>query len=144
MSWRQYRRFFLEGARDLNNIYCEQNVVAVPQELCLLRREVFLRAGGFDDQRFPQVFHDLDLSLRLRQLGYRNAYTPCCRGRLAGAGEPVDDGAAVRELALFRQQWREVLRQGDPYYNPGRFCAENRISRREWIVWYAGETPDAA
>lgn len=144
MSWRQYRRFFLQGARDLNNIYCEQNVVAVPLELCLLRREVFLRAGGFDDQRFPRVFHDLDLSLRLRQLGYRNAYTPCGRGRLAGAGEPVDDEAASRELALFRQQWREVLRQGDPYYNPGRFCAENRISRREWLAWYAGETPEAA
>ena len=143
-SWRQYRRFFLEGARDLNNIYCEQNVLAVPAELCLLRREVFVRAGGLDEQRFPQVFHDLDLSLRLRQQGYRNVYTPCCRGHLTGAGEPINDDAAALELVAFRQQWREELRQGDPYYNPGRFCEENKITRQQWLAWYTGEIAHAA
>ena len=138
MSWRQYRRFFLEGSRDLNNIYCEQNVLAAPIDLCLVRKEVFELVGGFDEQLFPQVWYDLDLSLKLRQRGYANVYTPCCRGRGAGSGTTVSSEVAEKELAAFRDKWRTVLINGDPYYNPGKILAERKISREQWLAWYAG------
>lgn len=140
VSWRQYRRFFLEGSRDLNNIYCEQNVLAVPIDLCLVRRELFDLVGGFDEELLPRAFFDLDFCLKLRQQGYHNACTPCCRGRLDGQGwADIDDAAGARELAAFRERWRGVLIHGDPYYNPGKILSEKKISREQWLTWYAGK-----
>jgi glycosyltransferase involved in cell wall biosynthesis len=145
MSWRQYRHFFLEGSRDLNNIYCEQNVLAVPIDLCLVRKDLFDLAGGFAQELFPQVMYDLDLSLKLRQHGYANVYTPCCRGRLAqDSGATISDEAAAKEMAAFRVKWSMVLKNGDPYYNPGKILAARKISREQWLQWYAGHPADAA
>jgi len=145
MSWRQYRRFFLEASRDLNNIYCEQNVLAVPIDLCLVKKDLFDLVGGFDGQLFPQVFYDLDFSLKLRQKGYANVYTPCCRGRQAGASRTMVSGAAAeKEMAAFRDRWRTVLKNGDPYYNPGKSIADRKISRAQWLAWYSGSPAKAA
>ncbi|MHB8788713.1 MAG: glycosyltransferase family 2 protein [Desulfobulbaceae bacterium] len=145
MSWRQYRHFFLEGSRDLNNIYCEQNVLAVPVDLCLVRKDLFDLVGGFAEELFPQVMYDLDFSLKLREHGYANVYTPCCRGRLArDSGTTISDEAAAREMAAFRVKWSMVLKNGDPYYNPGKILADRKISREKWLQWYAGRPADAA
>lgn len=145
MSWRAYRRFFLEASRDLNNIYCEQNVLAVPIDLCLVRKELFDQVGGFAEELFPQVFFDLDFSLQLRRAGYANVYTPRCRGRLAAeSGTTVSSEAAAKELAAFQDKWRTVLKNGDPYYNPGKIVAERKISREQWLEWYAGSPAKAA
>lgn len=145
MSWREYRRFFLEASRDLNNIYCEQNVLAVPIDLCLVRKELFDQVGGFDEQLFPQAWYDLDFSLKLREQGYRNVYTPCCQGRLVGSsGTTVSSEIAEKELAMFREKWRPVLKNGDPYYNPGKILADRKISREQWLAWYAGSPAKAA
>lgn len=139
MSWRQYRRFFLEASRDLNNIYCEQNVLAVPIDLCLVRKELFDLVAGFDEQLFPHVFYDLDFSLKLSGHGYANVYTPCCRGSsVATSASVVSGGDAEKEMAAFRDKWRTVLKNGDPYYNPGKIFADRKISRKQWLAWYAG------
>src|SRR5207302_1634861 len=42
----------------------------------LLRRALFLEAGGFDEDRLPVGFNDVDLCLRLRQRGLLIVYTP--------------------------------------------------------------------
>ena len=51
------------------------------------------------------------------------------------------DEAGQREFADFRAKWREVLRRGDPYYNPGKALAGSGMSRGQWLEWYAGQAP---
>jgi hypothetical protein len=52
----------------------------------LIRRDVFLEAGGFD-RKFFMYFEDVDLSWRLRLLGYRIAFAP--KAKVAHLGVKV-------------------------------------------------------
>jgi O-antigen biosynthesis protein len=140
MTWDRFRSFFLYASRDANNVFCEQNVLAVPIGLCMVKRELYDRAGGFDEVRFPRFFFDIDFCLRLREMGLRNVYTPVCSGeRLKTNRDMVGNGAGEKEFNDFRTKWRDLLRRGDPYYNPGRVLAERGLSRGQWLDWYAGE-----
>jgi hypothetical protein len=49
---------------------------------CMIRRDVFAAVGGFDEDFFL-VFEDVDLSWRVRLLGYRCAYVPAAEVRHA-------------------------------------------------------------
>jgi O-antigen biosynthesis protein len=139
MTWDRFRSFFLYASRDGNNVFCEQNVLAVPIGLCMVKRELFNRAAGFDEVLFPRFFFDIDFCLRLHGMGLHNVYTPVCSGeRLKTNRDMGMDGAGEKEFAGFRKKWREVLRRGDPYYNPGRVLAERGMSREQWLDWYAG------
>ena len=48
-----------------------RNAEAVPADCMLTPRRLFLELGGFDADRFPDVFHDVDYGLRLSEHGDR-------------------------------------------------------------------------
>jgi O-antigen biosynthesis protein len=84
---------------------------------CLLtRREVFDEVGGFDEERLPVTFSDVDLCLKMRRAGYRVVYVPFAKlyhhesGTRRPAVEPL-------ETEVMRERWPDVLER-DPYYNP--------------------------
>jgi O-antigen biosynthesis protein len=80
------------------------------------RRSVLEMINGFDEG-FRLEFNDVDLSLRLRMLGYRNVYTPFAElihFEKASRGELRPRGS---ELARFLKRWSEFLQQ-DPAYHP--------------------------
>jgi GT2 family glycosyltransferase len=54
-------------------------VSAVAATMTMVRRALFVKAGGFD-RRFFMFMEDTDLSLRLHQLGHRNLFTPSAGG----------------------------------------------------------------
>jgi len=89
---------------------------AVTGACMMIRRRQFEDVGGFDI-RFKVAYNDLDLCLKLRAKGYRVIYTPfavlyhyesATRGRMT----PPDEEALCWKL------WGDVIRRGDPYYNP--------------------------
>lgn len=41
-----------------------------------VKRRLVERAGGFDEERFPFLYEDLDLGYRMRDLGFRLLYNP--------------------------------------------------------------------
>ena len=89
---------------------------AVTAACMLVRREVFEETGGFDEA-FPVAFNDVDFCLRLVGAGYRLLYTP--------HAELVHYESVSRGLSGFQgdyeeflARWTELLRAGDPYYNP--------------------------
>lgn len=93
---------------------------------CLaIRAEVFDRLGGLSLD-FPNNFNDVDLSLRLRELGLRNLVTP--HATLFHFETVTRDGTVTPEEAqlLFRT-WGTQLRS-DPYSNPNL-----EAGRIEWI-----------
>ena len=96
--------------------------VSAVTDCWMVRREKFLEAGGFDGG-YREALFDIDLCLKLREKGYRNLWTPyaCLAGGEAkdfflDVGKEYPGYKADREA--FRTRWAEVLRKGDPCYNP--------------------------
>jgi GT2 family glycosyltransferase len=59
-------------------------VAALPATALALRVRPALAVGGFDAERFPFYFEDVDLCLRLRAAGYRVVLAPGARAIHAG------------------------------------------------------------
>ena len=53
-----------------------RNYSAVTAACMMIRREVFDRLGGFDAERFPIAYNDVELCVRALKFGYRNIYAP--------------------------------------------------------------------
>ncbi len=100
-----------------------QNVMAVTGACLMMRKALFKQLGGLDEN-FAVSLNDVDLCVRAWKAGYVNVFTPFAelyhyesvsRG-LDDAGEKAE--RYNRESEVFREKWKEVLAQGDPYYNP--------------------------
>jgi GT2 family glycosyltransferase len=96
-----------------------RDVSAVTDACMLVRADVFDRLGGFD-QKLDGRYHDLDLCLRARALGYKviqDAYAVLCH-------EENEAGVAWPCRPHSRSQWRFFARHGrsllagDPFYSP--------------------------
>ena len=102
---------------------------------CLMvRPECFWEVGGFEE-RLRVAFNDVDLTMRIHQLGYDLIYQPNANllhqeSALRGSLHPMEDEN------FFRERWGEPLRQDDPYYNPRLSRhAQYYFSRRSQTRW---------
>jgi GT2 family glycosyltransferase/radical SAM superfamily enzyme YgiQ (UPF0313 family) len=68
-----YRHFY----RDHPAVNKRREFQVVTAACLLIRTSVFFQAGLFDEH-FQNSFEDVDLCLRVRQLGYRIVYNPAC------------------------------------------------------------------
>lgn len=104
-----------------------RNCSAVTAACMMVSKETFMMIRGFDEQ-FPVEFNDVDLCLRIRQQGYRIVYDPAVvlyhhenatrKGRLSPSDEK-----------RFVDRWRNLLVNGDPYYNPNL-----TLRREDWSL----------
>ncbi|MEG0860210.1 MAG: glycosyltransferase [Pseudomonas sp.] len=102
-----------QAAGYMGRLGLEQNCSAVGGECLMLRRALFLEAGGFDSDPLLAPWVDADLCLRLQQAGYLNVWTPYARLLL----DPVPGTVAgtEQEDALFARWLPQLAR--DPAYN---------------------------
>lgn len=54
----------------------DQNLSAVTAAVMLVRKSLFLEAKGMDAKNLSVLYNDIDLCLRVRELGYKVVYTP--------------------------------------------------------------------
>jgi GT2 family glycosyltransferase len=91
-----------------------RNCSAVTGACMMVRKYVFDRFDGFDEQ-LPNAYNDIDFCLRLRQAGYRIAWTP---DALLYHDEPTSPSSTDgRDAKYFKKRWDKDLKN-DPYYNP--------------------------
>ena len=78
--------------------------------------------GGLNETELPIAFNDVDLCLRIRELGFRVIWTPVAelfhlesasRGQ---AETPEQVVRAAREADYMRDRWGALL-DSDPFYN---------------------------
>jgi len=104
----------------LDQLLLTRNVSAVTGACMALRRSVFLEAGGFDAS-LPVAYNDLDLCLRLIDLGYRIVWTPYAELlHLESASRGDSEWRRQQERAeweKFRQRWGSRV-DDDPFFNP--------------------------
>jgi O-antigen biosynthesis protein len=104
-----------------------RNFSAVTAACMMVPRKVFSEVGGFKEE-LKVVYNDVDLCLRIRKQGYLIVYTPfavlyhfesASRGRLRPTSEEE----------LFCRRWGDMIRNGDPYYNPSL-----TLTRDDWSL----------
>ena len=90
----------------------------------------FLTKHGFNvphakryiDKKAP--FNDIDFCMKLRQAGYLIVYNPYAElyhyeSKSRGLEDTPEKVARFnKEIATFEKKWPEILKNGDPYYNP--------------------------
>ncbi|NBT13101.1 MAG: glycosyltransferase family 2 protein [Planctomycetia bacterium] len=100
----------------------QQELSAVTGACLAVRRAVYDEVGGLDEQ-IAVAFNDVDLCLRIRAAGYRNAWTPFAElihHESASRGyedTPEKLARFQREVRFMQDRWGAVL-DGDPCYNP--------------------------
>ena len=99
-----------------------QNLSAVTGACLMVKKSLYEAAGGLDTG-FAVSLNDVDFCLKLRKMGYLNVWTPFAElyhYESISRGLDTDGEKAERynkESEAFRKKWKEVLDQGDPYYN---------------------------
>ena len=99
------------------------NFSALTGACLLLRRSVFLTAGGLDEEQLPVALNDIDLCIKVQSLGYRNVLTPFARlihHESVSRGldnTPEKSERARRETEVTRHRHAAILTQ-DPFYSP--------------------------
>lgn len=100
-----------------------QNVMAVTGACLMMRKSLFEQLGGLDES-FAVSLNDVDLCIRAWKAGYVNVFTPFAElYHYESVSRGLDDQGEKaqrynRESEAFRAKWKELLEQGDPYYNP--------------------------
>ncbi|MCS3799956.1 glycosyltransferase [Niastella sp. OAS944] len=106
-----------------NKLNLVQNYSAVTAACLAVRKELFIKVGGFDEKNLKIAYNDVDFCLKVRELGYRNLFTPFAQ---LIHHESLTRGSDLSEVNF--QRWREEYRfmatkwksiiSNDPFYNP--------------------------
>jgi GT2 family glycosyltransferase len=98
-----------------------RSVMIVTGACLAVRRGLYIEAGGLDEQ-LAVGYNDIDLCMRLGDLGYRTIWTPMAElFHFEGMSRGYDDTPekrelASRELAHFSRRWGYLI-QSDPFRN---------------------------
>ncbi len=114
-----------------------------------LRRELFLRLGGFDSHYAPAYYEDTDLAMRVRQEGLKVRYQPASVVvHHEGISSGTDLGSGVKAYQVvnhkkFLARWGEVLAASHVAPERGADAASERGRSRQVLLLDAcTPTPD--
>jgi O-antigen biosynthesis protein len=100
-----------------------QSFSAVSAACLVVRKDRYLEAGGLNERDLAVAFNDVDFCLKLRNMGYRNLWTPyaelyhhesASRGR---EDTPQKRTRFEAEVRYMESRWGELF-NSDPAYNP--------------------------
>ncbi len=99
-----------------------QNYRAVTGACLLLKKELFEKVGGFEEN-LPIAFNDIDLCLKIYQMGYRVVWTPYAElyhyeSLTRGLDTTSEKAKRLKKEGEFcREKWQKLLKEEDPYFN---------------------------
>lgn len=118
----------LVGTRRIHDGYLHKaaiqlNYSAVTAACMMLQKSIFQEVGGFTEQ-LSVAFNDVDLCLKIRKAGYQIVYQPYAEAyhyESKSRGQEDSEEKLRRfqtEIEYMRTRWNDILRYGDPFYNP--------------------------
>lgn len=117
----------------LHKATIQANYSAVTAAFMMIRKSVFDEVGTFTEQ-LAVAFNDVDLCLKARRLGYEIVYNPYVEAyhyESKSRGQEDSEEKVRRfqtEIEYMRTEWNDILRYGDPYYNPNFSRVKNDYS----------------
>lgn len=115
---------------------CTQDYSAVTAACLMTKKCVFEQIGGFTEE-LAVAFNDIDLCMKIRSLGKLVVYNPYAllyhyESKSRGLEDTPEKVARFnREVAIFAKRWPEILRDGDPYYNPNLTLRKSNFALRD-------------
>lgn len=106
---------------------------AVTAACMMVKTSVFREVGGFTE-KLAVAFNDVDLCLKIRKAGYLVVYDPFVEAyhyESKSRGQEDSEEKIRRfqtEIEYMRTEWNEIMRNGDPYYNPNLSRVKNDYS----------------
>lgn len=106
-----------------HRIICAQNYSAVTAACLMVKKSVFDEVGGLTEA-LAVAFNDIDFCLKVRKAGYLVVYNPYAElyhyeSKSRGLEDTSEKVARFnQEIADFEKRWPDILKNGDPYYNP--------------------------
>ncbi|MFG6383537.1 MAG: glycosyltransferase family 2 protein [Lachnospiraceae bacterium] len=103
-------------------IITQQDYSAVTAACIMVGRNEFEKIHGFDT-KLQVAFNDIDLCLRIRELGKLIVYNPYAElfhyeSKSRGSDNTQEKMERFNnETMYFEQRWKHILEAGDPYYN---------------------------
>ena len=114
-----FQRFLETDSGYFNFINVIRDFSAVTGACLLVKKSVFTKIGGFDDN-FDLYYGDSDLCFKIRELGLKIIYNPNAILRHDGSTkirQAVRLFVPVENHHDFINKWK-VVKYGDPFYNP--------------------------
>jgi GT2 family glycosyltransferase len=119
-----HREFPRDHAGYFNRLNIIQNLCAVTAACLMIKKSIYDEVEGMNSQEFKIGYNDVDFNLRVLEKGYYNIFTPYAElyhHESLSRGEDNTPEKIARfqseKDALFARH-REILKNGDPYYNP--------------------------
>ncbi|MEY8337825.1 glycosyltransferase family 2 protein [Lachnospiraceae bacterium 62-35] len=115
---------------------CAQDYSAVTAACMMVKRDVFHQVGGFSTE-LAVAFNDIDLCMKIRQAGKLIVYNPYAllyhyESKSRGLEDTPEKVARFnREIAIFAGKWPDILKNGDPYYNPNLTLRKSNFALRD-------------
>ena len=108
---------------------------AVTAACMMISKSLFERIGGFEG-KLTVAFNDIDLCLRVREQDYLvvyDAYVEMIHYESKTRGSEDTEEKVRRfqsEIEYMRTRWIDILKNGDPYYNPNLTLSKWNFSLR--------------
>lgn len=116
---------------------CVHNLSAVTAACLMVKKSVFLEVGGLNEE-LAVAFNDIDFCLRVREHGYLVVYDPHVKmlhyeSKSRGAEDTPEKRKRFNsEVRAFAFSWKDMLREGDPYYNRNLSLMRANYMIRDW------------
>ena len=111
-----------EDAGYMGRIMIQQNFSAVTGACLMISREDFEKVGGLDEN-LPVAYNDVDLCLKVRELGKVIAYNPYIsvyhyESKSRGYEVTEEKKARLEEdTRKMKEKWKKYFENPDPYFN---------------------------
>ncbi|MCD8081935.1 MAG: glycosyltransferase family 2 protein [Clostridiales bacterium] len=137
------------GLHEAENSYfhramCTQDYSAVTAACMMTKAELFRQVGGFTEE-LAVAFNDIDYCMKVRETGRLVVYNPYAvmyhyESKSRGLEDTPEKVARFnREIAIFARRWPDILKNGDPYYNPNLTLRKSNFALRDLLKEKIGE-----
>ncbi len=137
------------GTHKAENTYfhramCAQDYSAVTAACMMTKASLFKEVGGFTEE-LAVAFNDIDYCMKVRAAGKLVVYAPYAlmyhyESKSRGLEDTPEKVARFnREVAIFARRWPDILKNGDPYYNPNLTLRKSNFALRDLLKEKIGE-----
>lgn len=118
-----------------HRIICAQDYSAVTAACMMVKRSVFDDVDGFSEE-LAVAFNDIDFCLKVGETGKLVVYNPYAElyhyeSKSRGLEDTPEKVARFnQEIETFEKRWPDILKNGDPYYNPNLTLESQDFSLR--------------
>jgi len=113
-----------------------------------IRTDLWKKAGGFDVRYAPAYYEDTDLSVQVRQMGYRTVYQPkteIIHFEGVSHGTDLTEGIKknqVKNQKIFLNKWKEEFNTNNFNRDENLFRARERSMNKKMVLLVDHTTPN--